>query len=213
MKVFDDAASRGEVTQGENQNGKGDFFTELVCRILENCSGRRLGVRPSIEGLAFPKHALDAAYPSTGVVRILVETKVVGTPKTPRNPRQKNPAGRPGSADLDKRVKEAALKAIDLKAQWARVEAKGGGPTSDFQSWLRGAKPHCVFLVAARVVDERDLRQAEKAIDAATRYMDACGLFAYTPAGGAYRSAAVKRSTQMDIVLGDLCTKLRASEA
>ena len=110
MWEFDQNFARGEANQGDNQNGKGDFFTDLIALLLENCSEKALYGRGSVPGLIFPKHALDASYPQTGTVEVLIETKVAGAPKTVRNPSQKNPRGRMGSADLDKRIKETGRK-------------------------------------------------------------------------------------------------------
>jgi hypothetical protein len=210
MRAFDAAAERGGVTQGENQNGKGDFLTDLVCVLLEHCSGKPLQSRPAIPGLVFPKHALDAVYPAEGSIEVLVETKALGAPKTARNPLQKNPLGRPGSADLDKRVKEAALKTIDLKAEWARNAAQGGGPTSDLLSWLKSSKPSCFLMLTVRVISETDFQQAEKAADAAAQLMDGVGMFCFRPEGDAYVPRDVRRSLDFDIVLSRVCDRLRA---
>lgn len=117
MWDFDQAFAIGQADQGDNQNGKGDFFTDLIALLLENCSGKELHGRGAVPGLIFPNHNLDTSYPEKGTVEVLIETKVAGAPKSIRNPRQKNPRGRAGSADLDKRVKEAGLKTIDLKAE------------------------------------------------------------------------------------------------
>src|SRR5215208_912138 len=141
MWDFDQNFALGLADQGDNQNGKGDFFTDLIALLLENCSGKQLHGRGAVPGLIFPNHALDTTYPGKGTVEVLVETKVAGAPKSLRNPSQRNPRGRAGSADLDKRIKEAGLKTIDLKAEWARNAGQGGGPTSDLLTWLRQSKP------------------------------------------------------------------------
>src|SRR5262245_24316919 len=120
MWEFDRNFELGLTDQGDNQNGKGEFFRALIVLLLENCSGKRLRGRGPVPGVIFTKHALDTSYPETGAVEVLIEAKAAGAPKSPRSPRQKNPLGRPGSADLDKRIKEAGLRAIDLKAEWAR---------------------------------------------------------------------------------------------
>ncbi|HEX2224535.1 MAG TPA: hypothetical protein VHN15_10050 [Thermoanaerobaculia bacterium] len=183
MWEFDQNFALGIADQGDNQNGKGDFFTDLVALLLENCSGKTLHGRGAVPGLIFPKHNLDTSYPARGTVEVLVETKAAGAPKTLRNPRQKNPRGRPGSSDLDKRVKEAGLKTIDLKAEWARNAGQGGGPTSDLLTWLRQSKPLSFLFLAIRVVDARDFERTVVFANAANQMMDAVGLVAYQPKG------------------------------
>lgn len=136
MWAFDQNFAGGTANQGDNQNGKGDFFTDLICVLLERCSGRPLEFRPAVNGRIFRNHNLDAAYPATGPVEVLIETKIAGAPKSPRNPMQRNALGRPGSADLDKRIKEAGLKTIDLKAEWARIAYKAAVPGATL---LRGS--------------------------------------------------------------------------
>jgi hypothetical protein len=103
---------------------------------------------------------------------------LAGAPKTLRNPSQKNPRGRMGSADLDKRIKEAGLKTIDLKAEWARSAGKGGGPTNDLVTWLRRSKPLSFLFMAIRVVDENDRERTIHFANAAAQMMDAVGLVA-----------------------------------
>ena len=97
MWGFDQAFAAGLADQGDNQNGKGDFFTDLIALILKNCSGKELHGRGAVPGLIFPNHNLDTSYPKEGTVEVLIETKVAGAPKTPRNPQQKNPRGRAGA--------------------------------------------------------------------------------------------------------------------
>src|SRR5256885_12575400 len=100
MWDFDQNLASGVADQGDNQNGKGDFFTDLTALLLENCSSKVLYGRGKVPGLIFPRHYLDTSYPAKGEVEVLIETKAVGAPKTPRNPSQLNPLGRDASADL-----------------------------------------------------------------------------------------------------------------
>lgn len=212
MWGFDQNFAKGLADQGDNQNGKGDFFTDLICVLLERCSGKQLEYRPAVPGRIFPNHNLDAAYPARGTVEVLIETKIAGAPKGPRNPTQRNPLGRPGSADLDKRIKEAGLKTIDLKAEWARREGRGRGPTGDFVTWLRRAKPSCYLMLAVRVVDDADLRRALRVADAANQLMDGCALVCYQPAGDHYRLREVSTQLEMDRVLSRICDELQNSD-
>jgi hypothetical protein len=208
---FDQGFAVGRANQGDNQNGKGDFFTDLTALVLENCSEKELHGRGAVPGLIFPKHNLDASYPESGTVEILIETKIAGAPKSTRNPLQKNAKGRPGSADLDKRIKEACLKTIDLKAEWARTEGRGGGPTSDLLSWLKQSRPSAYLLLAIRVVDAKDLERTIGFADAANQMMDAVGLFAYQSdeSGRGYRACKVPVHLALDRVLSRICTALR----
>lgn len=209
MWGFDQAFAAGLADQGDNQNGKGDYFTDLIALILEHCSGKELHGRGAVRGLIFPKHSLDTSYPKEGTVEVLIETKVAGAPKTGRNPSQKNLLGRPGSSDLDKRVKEAGLKTIDLKAEWARNAGQGGGPTSDLLTWLRRSKPLSFLFLAIRVVDRRDFERTLFFANAANQMMDAVGLVAYEPAGKRYRALEVPPHLELDRVLSRVCTALR----
>ena len=211
MWGFDQAFAAGLANQGDNQNGKGDFFTDLIALILEKCSGKELHGRGSVPGLIFPKHNLDTSYPKEGTVEALIETKVAGAPKSVRNPLQKNPLGRPGSSDLDKRVKEAGLKTIDLKAEWARHAGQGGGPTSDLLTWLRQSKPLSFLFLAIRVVDEADLKRTLFFANAAKSMMDDVGLVVYKSdhSGQRYQVCEVPPHLELDRVLSRVCTALR----
>ena len=211
MWEFDKRFAKGEANQGDNQNGKGDFFTDLIALLLENCSGKSLYGRGGVPGLIFPNHALDASYPETGTVEVLIETKVAGAPKTLRNPSQKNPKGRSGSADLDKRIKEAGLKTIDLKAEWARRAGQGGGPTNDLITWLHRSKPMSVLFMAIRVVDENDLRRTIQFANAAAQMMDAVGIVTYksNPRNNGYIFQTGPPHLELDRVLSRVCTALR----
>jgi len=53
MWDFDQKFASGEANQGDNQNGKGDFFTDLIALLLENCSDKSLYGRGSVPGLIF----------------------------------------------------------------------------------------------------------------------------------------------------------------
>jgi hypothetical protein len=211
MWCFDQNFRDGLADQGDNQNGKGDFFTDLIALLLENISGKNLYGRGMVPGLFFANHALDASYPAVGDVEVLIETKVAGAPKTPRNPKQKNPRGRRGSADLDKRIKEAGLKTIDLKAEWARRAALGGGPAGDLVSWLRRSRPLSFLFMAIRVVDANDLANTVGFANAANQMMDGVGLIAYgsDEAGACYQPLPVPLHLELDRMLSRVGTALR----
>lgn len=211
MWEFDRNFAAGRADQGDNQNGKGDFFTDLIALLLESSTGKPLYGRGAVPGLFFGFHNLDASYPPEGQVEVLIETKVAGAPKTGRNPRQRNPLGRPGSSDLKKRITEAGLKTIDLKAEWARIPGEGGGPAGDLISWLRKSKPLCFLFLAIRVVDQGDLRKTIEFAHAAENMTDGVGLIAYEPEPGQelYRPADVPIALELDRVLSRVATALR----
>lgn len=211
MWEFDQNFALGIANQGDNQNGKGDFFTDLIALLLEKCSGKVLEGRGAVPGLIFPNHNLDTSYPKEGTVEVLIETKAAGAPKSIRNPKQKNPRGRPGSADLDKRIKEAGFKTIDLKAEWARNAGQGGGPTSDLVTWLRQSKPLSFLFLAIRVVDAGDFKRTVFFANAANQMMDGVGLVAYQPkdSGDGYEICSIEPHLELDRILSRVCTALR----
>jgi hypothetical protein len=212
MWAFDQNFIHGVANQGDNQNGKGDFFTDLVILLLENCSRKRFYGRGRVPGLIFQRHALDATYPREGTIEVLIETKVAGAPKTSRNPQQKNPKGRDGSADLDKRIKEAGLKTIDLKAEWARNAGRGGGPAGDLVAWLKESKPKCFLFLAVRLVDQSDFKRTVQVADAANQMMDGVGVYLYGASAKEDRYESLRTPTHLQIgrVLYRVCTTLRA---
>jgi hypothetical protein len=213
MRAFDDVVVQGRATPGDLRNGKGDAFNDFLVTLLENCSGKVLHARPDVPGLSFRNHKLDIAYPDKpDPVEFVVETKVSGTPVHPGNrTSQKHLGGRAGSADTEKRVKEASLKNIDIKAEAARLAGKGGGPTSDLGSWMRQAKPRCYMLMAVRVRDDRDLARTIKFGDVAAQWFDGCGLFCFgwDAAQAAYEAKPVPTHLELDRVLAGVCTALR----
>ena len=209
--AFDQNVANGLATQGDIQNGKGDFFTDLIALLLENASGKPLYGRGAIPGLFFPSHNLDASYPPSGEVEVLIETKAAGAPKSSRKPRQQNPQGRPGSADLKKRITETGLKTIDLKAEYARRAGRGQGPAGDLVTWLRRSKPLCVLFLAIRVVSAQDLKNTIDHVAIANKILDDVGLVAYEPdpTGERYQLSQIASYHQLDRVLSRVASHLR----
>jgi hypothetical protein len=212
---FDRLVANGKTTQGDRQNGKGDFFNDLLAILLARCSGKSLHRRPKIPGLIFANHALDIAYPATGTVLLTVETKATGIPKHPGSQSQ-DATGRPGHADLEKRIKEAAFKDIDIKAQHAASLGTGGGPTVGsnlLRSWLQRTPPQNWLLLSARVRDQNDLTRVIDFATAASRWFEHCGLYAYGHRNWRlnqrYEAKAVPAALRMQSVLPDICTELR----
>ena len=204
------------------QNGKGDFFNDLLVLLLRNCSGVELGPsRRKVPGLVVPIHNLDGIYPSKGEIAFMLEAKMMGTPKHINSPKQR-PAGRPGSADLDKRVKELAFKSIDLKGEFSRrramageVPAAGGAGGGDLTTWLRSVKPHIYFFLAVRVVSDADFERTLIWASAAEKVVDAVGLFCYEPVGDGYttyrKREGVPTGLQLERVLYNACLDLRST--
>lgn len=208
MWEFDANVSCGLATQGDVQNGKGDFFTDLLALLLENASGKQLWGRGKVPGLFYRHHLLDAYYPPEGVVEVLIETKASGAPP---NPRQRVRQARPASQDLKKRITELGLKTIDLKAEFARSEGHGEGPAGDLQTWLRRARPVCVLFLAIRVKDHKDLTATLAHARVAQKILDHVGLVAYEqrPDGGGYRLTEQAVDLELDRTLSRVATLLR----
>lgn len=215
MEGFDQNIASGLADMGDLQNGKGDFFNDLLALILENCAQVELYSRGDVPGLIFPKHHLDVTYPSTGAIEFVLEAKAVGTPRHPGSPRQRA-IGRAGSADLDKRIKEIGFKAIDLKAEYARILAgKGESPSviaGDLTSWLRCVKPRSYVFFAARVVSDRDRDRVIRFADVAALVSDAVGVFCFRPVSNdeptRYRAEKVPPHLELDRVLFRACQDL-----
>ncbi len=215
MERFDQNVASGVADMGDLQNGKGDFFNDLLALILENCAQVQLYSRGGVPGLIFPKHNLDVTFPSTGAIEFILEAKAVGTPKHPGSPKQKE-IGRAASADLDKRVKEIGFKAIDLKAEYARIlAAQGESPSvmsGDLTTWLRSVKPRSYVFFAARVIGQHDLSRVIQFANVAGLVSDAVGVFCFGPISSEqrtqYRAEEVPAHIQIDRVLFRACRDL-----
>lgn len=215
MEGFDSNVAAGLADIGDLQNGKGDFLNDLLALILEGCAGVQLYSRGGIAGFIFANHNLDVTYPNSGIVKFTLEAKAVGTPKHLLSPTQKA-IGRPGSADLAKRIKEAAFKTIDLKAEFGRSMSGGGqvgsAPGGNLTSWLRSVLPKSYLFIAARIVSPTDLAATIAVAHTAAQVLDGVGLFCFGPstetAPTTYRRLAVPRDISMDYVLYRACQDL-----
>lgn len=173
--------------------------------------------------MSFPTHNLDVTYPSVGLIEFPLEAKAVGTPKHPGSPSQRNPLGRNGSADLPKRIKEAAFKTIDLKAAYGFQSGgssggAGGAPTGNLTAWLRAMRPASYRFVSARVLGAIDYAAVVNLCSAAAQVLDGVGLFCYEPVPAApatYQVRPVPRMSglQIDTVLYRACQDLRAASS
>jgi len=217
MEGFDANVASGLADMGDLQNGKGDFFNDLLALILENCASVTLFSRGGVPGLIFPKHHLDVTYPDTGAIQFTLEAKAVGTPRHPGSPRQR-PVGRPGSADLDKRVKEIAFKTIDLKAEYARILSERGESSSalagDLSAWIHSVKPRAYLFLAARVVSDNDRERVVRFARLANLVNDATGVFCFRPVSDRkstkYRSEKIPTDVEIGRVLFRACQDLQA---
>lgn len=189
MQAFDDEVIAGRASDGERQNGKGDYFNDVLALVLENAADVALDKRTGVPGLIFPNHNLDVTYPQTGeIVEVLVEAKMIGTPQHPGNAGSQDIVGRAASSDLLKRCKEAGFKTIDLKAAYGMMQSERGiqqqqGMSGDLTSWLRTSKPTSYLVGALRVVSPQDAKAVITMAQNMTNVMDGVGLFLYSPVG------------------------------
>jgi hypothetical protein len=222
IERLDDNLVAGIADMGDLQNGKGDFFNDLLALILEGCGEVPLYSRRLVPGFIYPTHNLDITYPggADDVARFVVEAKAVGTPKHAGSPRERA-IGRPGSMDIRKRVAELAFKTIDLKAEHGRIEAMLGrrptvNPGGNLTTWLRGASPRTYLFVSARVVSETDLQGVVTYADRATQVLDGVGLFCYEPVSESHPTTyrpvtkGIPTSLRLDRVLYRACEDLTA---
>lgn len=217
MEEFDDNVAAGRADQGDRQNGKGDFLNDLIALLLEGGGGVKLVPRKGMAGFVFPSHNLDVTYPDGGVVRFTLEVKAAGTPRHPRSPAQEA-IGRPGSADLPKRIKEAAFKTIDLKAAYGQMMSARGlvasAPSGNLTSWLRSVPPKAYLFMSVRVVGPADFDATVALAEMATQVMDGVGLFCFGPVSESqptsYKALRVPRHLGFDQVLYRACQDLVA---
>jgi len=218
MAEFDTNIVSGVADMGDLQNGKGDFLNDLLALLLENCAGVTLYSRGAVPGLNFPRHNLDVTFPNTGVVEFLLEAKAVGTPKHAGSPKQEA-IGRPGSADLDKRVKEIGFKTIDLKFEYARIMAqlRDERPTpigGDLTTWLHSVKPRSYLFIAARATSDNDYQRLIRIANVAGLVSDAVGVYCFTPVSASqpttYKPRKVPPHIELARVLFRACQDLTA---
>jgi hypothetical protein len=217
MEGFDANVASGVANMGDLQNGKGDFFNDLLALLLENCAGVTLYSRGGVPGLIFPKHTLDVTYPSTGLVEFMLEAKAVGTPKHPGSPRAKA-IGRAGAADLDKRVKEIGFKAIDLKGEYSRRMAREGQSPSvisgDLTAWLHSVRPRSYVFITARAINEKDRDRVQRFANLTAQVSDGVGVFCFTPVAPdqptTYKRLSVQPHLELARVLYKACQELTA---
>lgn len=214
MEQFDALVRAGKTDSGDHNNGKGDFFNDFTALLLERASGKQFDTRAEVPGLLMATYSLDVAYPNAGPVLLTVETKATGIPRHRGNEKQKNPAGRPGSQDLKKRVREAAFKDIDIKGEHSRRLGEGGGANADLRTWLNATPPQNWLILSVRVLSAADLAKTLEIAEVAARWFKGCGVYAFGHVGwdikAAYEPKPVPRHLQLDRVMHELATALRA---
>lgn len=230
MSAFDSGLPTGPISEDQSkalsaalQNGKGDWFNNLLAVLLERCAGiDHLYVRREVPGLIIPKHNLDGVYPGDPGTEIefLLEAKMMGTPKHSNSPGEQA-SGRAGSADTNKRVKELAFKSIDLKGEASRRRAMlgvspltGGAGGGDLSTWAHATRPRIYFFLAVRVVSNTDFAAVLRWAETAAQVVDAVGLFVYQPKADAFtdyeRRSDVPAVYELERVLYRACTELQA---
>lgn len=202
---FDQEFIAGRTSKRSNQAARAGFLKDIVTLLLENGSNKKLQSKRVVPGLFFSNYMLESTYPKTGAVEILIQTRAAGVPNFSGRQRQRLKGG------LDEWIKEASLKTIDLKAEWARHTGQGGGPTSDLLTWLRQSKPLSYMFLAIRVVDAKDFDRAVFFANAANQMMDGVGLVAYevNVQGDGYQACKIPPHLELDRVLSRVCTALR----
>ena len=203
------------------QNGKGDWFNNILAYLLEQCSGiETLYVRRNVPGLIIPEHNLDGVYPgdTTREIEFLLEAKMMGTPKHANSPGER-PAGRSGSMDTGKRVKELAFKSIDLKGEAARrltmigTAPQGGPGGGDLSTWLHANRPRIYYFMAVRVLGATDFAAVIRWAETAAQVVDAVGLYCYEPEPGGFTSyrarTGIPTAYELERVLYRACTELQ----
>lgn len=218
----DERKHQSKALSGALQNGKGDWFNNLLAVLLERCSEvETLYLRRQVPGLIIPVHNLDGVYPGdpNREIEFLLEAKMMGTPKHANSPNEKA-AGRDGSADTKKRVGELAFKSIDLKGEASRrltmigkAPTGGGAGGGDLSTWLHANRPRIYFFMAVRVLSDTDFAAVVRWAQTAAQVVDAVGLYAYEPISGSYtsyrRRSGVPTSHELERVLYRACIELR----
>lgn len=218
MGAFDHLQAAGRLTSGRYQH-KGYFFNEVIARLIEQCAGLGLARRGKRPGVLLASVDVDICYPAAPGTRpeVIAETKMLGTPKHPGSPREKL-QGRPGSRDLDKRIREIALNVIDLKLA---DEVSGTAPIGDIATWIQQTRPPFFGFFGLRVTDERDRAAiVERMQLLANSYANGVGVVLYEPvdllteAGRVtYRPVASPGGMEIDDAVRRICRQIKNAPA
>jgi hypothetical protein len=172
---------------------KGNYFSELVAKLLSNRTNQEIRPRARVRGFSQP-HQVDIAWPSRDLDPLIcVETKVTGAPAFGRTP------ARGAMSDFSNRRKELKFAATDLKL-WRRQQETA---IQHWGFWRSKAPPSAYFLWAARLrTDARsgndDVRrlvtEAKALVDT---YLEGAGLFAWEERDGRYEPVALPDNAQV----------------
>lgn len=192
---------------GAFNRGKGNWFAELLCLLLQNRTHHRIASRQKVSGFS-QRHQIDVAWPARGEDPLVCcETKVTGAPAFGSTP------ARGAMSDFSNRRKELKFAATDLKLYRRQDQTK----IAHWDVWRRSEPPKAYFLWAARLEPGKDrietmVREARALIDT---YLDGAGLFAWSPAvsGDGYEHVGLPhgdRVTSLDDVLYQIASEIES---
>jgi hypothetical protein len=226
MAEFDTLRAAGDVQDGAQRNGRGEFFNDILAVVLENCAGLdTLYKRTLVHGRVFKTHELDVTYPATGPARFTLEAKGVGNAAAPWQ--RDEPVERPRALGLG-RPRQAAqgggVQGHRPKAEYALLVAGQGGISrtgpghASMTSWLRQQLPSAYVFLAARCVDEADRQRLMLSATAINQVFDHVGVFCFGPVDDSqpttYKVIPVQTSAyDLGHVLQEACRDLRAIHA
>ncbi|MBL8754423.1 MAG: hypothetical protein JNK15_14060 [Planctomycetes bacterium] len=167
--AFDREYSTGKRPPGWYQQ-KAKFFNDLVVRIIENCTGRKIATRAKKRSVLFSDIDIDICYPESGDPIVAAEVKALGTPPHPGN----NGKARHARSDMHKRVREVAFTAMDIKAAHAKPRT-----ISSFQAWVDTAEPAYLSFWALRVDGTADLSSVRSILASLKSYCNGVGAVIY----------------------------------
>jgi len=190
---------------GAFNRGKGNWFAQLLCMLLQNRTRKRIAARQKVSGFS-QQHQVDIAWPVRGEDPLVCcETKVTGAPAFGSTP------ARGAVSDFSNRRKELKFAATDLKLYRRQDQTK----IAHWDVWRKSEPPRTYFLWAARMQPGKDrigtlVREARALVDT---YLDGAGIFAWTPSyhGDRYEHVELPRGervTSLDDVLYRIASEI-----
>jgi hypothetical protein len=192
---------------GAFNRGKGNWFAELLCLLLQNRTTHPIAARQRVSGFS-QQHQIDVAWPARGEDPLVCcETKVTGAPAFGATP------ARGAVQDFSNRRKELKFAATDLKLYRRQDQTK----IAHWDVWRRSEPPKAYFLWGARLEPGKDrvemlVREARALVDT---YLDGAGVFAWTVTAGGdgYRNVELPhgdRVTSLDDVLYRIASEIES---